>query len=91
MGLQISCGIYTEEAQENDIWSDPQASWRDIARVGGTKGMSDCGRAFDVGSRAYLHQHSAETLGIVCDWLYQREECDIDSETICREDKEFHG
>jgi hypothetical protein len=28
MGLQISCGIYTEEAQENDIWSDPQASWR---------------------------------------------------------------
>ena len=22
--------------------------------------------------------------------LYQREECDIDSETICREDQEFH-
>ena len=52
--------------------------------------QGDCGRAFDVGSRAYLHQHSAETLGIVCDWLYQREECDIDSETICREDQEFH-
>jgi len=47
MGLQISCGIYTEEAKENGIWSDPQASWGDIARVGGTKGMSDCGRAFD--------------------------------------------
>ena len=71
MGLQISCGIYTEEAQENDIWSDPQASWRDIARVGGTKGMSDCGRAFDVGSRAYLHQQLAETLGIVSDWRYR--------------------
>ena len=90
MGLQISCGIYPEETQENDIWSDPQASWRDIAGVAGTKGMSDCGRAFDVGSRAYVHQHSAEALGIVCGWLYQREEFDIDSETICREDREFH-
>ena len=39
--------------------------------------MSDCGRAFDVGSRSHLHQHSAEALGIVCGWLYQREKCDI--------------
>ena len=82
-------GIYTAEAQESDIWSDLKVSWRDIARVGGTTGISDCGMAFDVGSSAYLHQHFAGTLGIVYDWLYQGEECD--SETICPEDQEFHG
>ena len=36
-------------------------------------------------------RHSAETLSIVCDWLYQREECDIDSETIYLKDQEFLG
>ena len=67
MGLQISRSIYPEEAKENDIWSNPKASWRDIARVGCAKGMSDSGRAFDVRSCAYLHQHTAEALGLVCD------------------------
>ena len=64
MGLQVSRGIYTEEAEEDDIWSDPKASWRDISGVGGTEGMPSCGRSFDVGSRAYLYQHSAEVLGV---------------------------
>jgi hypothetical protein len=91
MGLQVSRGIYTEEAEEDDIWSDPKASWRDISGVGGTEGMPSCGRPFDVGSRAYLYQHSAEVLGVVCGWVYQREECYIDSEAICGKDEELHG
>ena len=39
--------------------------------------MPDCGRAFDAGSPAYLHQYSTEALGIVSGWLYLREESDI--------------
>ena len=60
-------GLYPEEAEKNDILSDPKASRRDIEGVGGAERMSDSRRAFDGGSRTYLHQHSAKALGVICD------------------------
>ena len=71
MGLQIPRGIYSEEAEEGDIWGDTQAPWTGIARVGGAEGMPDSGRAFAARPRAYVHQHTAQAFGVVGSGLYQ--------------------
>ena len=42
------------------------------------------------GSCAYLCQYSPEVFRIVCRWPYQRQKCDLDSKTICRENEELH-
>jgi hypothetical protein len=33
MGLQISCGLHFEAAQEGDIWRIAQAPWKDIGEL----------------------------------------------------------
>lgn len=46
------------------FWGVVQVSVRDIPRTCGVLGSEDCRRAHYVGSRAHVHQHSAEICGI---------------------------
>ena len=76
MGLQISRSVYSKEAQESDLWRDSEVPWKDAARVSGSEGMPNCGRAPDVGSHSHVHQPPAEVLGLECSGVHQGQKCD---------------
>src|SRR5579871_4570132 len=60
MGLQISCGIYPEAAQESYLRRIAQASLGGIPGVGASQGVGGSRRAFARRSCAHVFEHSAE-------------------------------
>ena len=34
MGMQVSCGVYPERAEERVVWEDPEVSGSGVARIG---------------------------------------------------------
>lgn len=90
MGLQISCGVYTEASEEADFRCAASPAWGDIPRVGGTQGIQGCRRASHGRSRSYVFEHPAEVRCIECGWLYQGQECDSDCTEVRRSTEELH-
>jgi len=39
--MEISCSIYPQTTQEENIWGDRETSWGNISWVGETKGIGD--------------------------------------------------
>ena len=68
MGLQISRGIYPEETQESDIWSDPKAPWRVAGKTKNFTGENFWARGYFVTTigldeemvRAYVRNQDKE-------------------------------
>ena len=34
MGMQVSCGVYPERAEERVVWEDPEVSGSGVSRIG---------------------------------------------------------
>ena len=89
MGLQISRCVYSEEAQESDLWGDSEIPGEDAARVSGAERMPDRGRASDVGSHPHVHQHPTEVLGLERGGLRQREERNRDCAALSGQESQL--
>lgn len=90
MGLQVSCGVHTEEAQEANIRYAALALGRAIPRTGLPQGIENCRRSPDGRSRSYVHQHSPEVRGVERGWVLEGEERDPDCAQVWRATEELY-
>ncbi len=90
MGLQVSRGVHTEEAQEANVRNAASALGRVVSRIGLTQGIEDCRRSSDGRSRSYMHQHSSEVRGVERGRVPEGEERDSDCAQVWRATEELY-
>jgi hypothetical protein len=76
MGMQVSCSVPPERAEERVAWEDTEVFGAGVSRIGLAEEESDRSRANACGPCAYADQHTAEVCGGRGDRVYQGQECD---------------
>jgi hypothetical protein len=62
MGMQVSCSVYPERAEERGVWEDPEVFGAGVSRIGTTEKESDRSRAYAYISCAYADQYTTEVV-----------------------------
>src|SRR5580698_530128 len=78
MGLQVSCRVRPQEAEEGHFRADPLTAWADSTCSGQAERVPNPGGTSDARSCAHVHRDSAQTRGCFGDWVSEREECRCD-------------
>ena len=89
MGMQVSCGIYPERAEERVVWQDPEVSGDSVSRIGTAEEESDRSGAYAYRSCTYADQYTTEVCSSRGDRVYQRQKCDSNSAVVWRAEAEF--
>ena len=88
--MQVPCSVDTEVQTEKAVRRNQRLSWMRAEKTGAELWMRDIGRAYNAGSYSCAHIDTAENISITCDGIYKGEECDIYSETVSWQNKEFY-
>ena len=63
MGMQVSCSVYPERAEERVVWEDTEVFGAGVSRIGTAEEEPDRNRAYAYRSCAYADQYPAEVCG----------------------------
>ncbi len=89
MGMQVSCGVYPERAEERVVWEDTEDFGASVSRIGTAEEEPDRNWAYAGGSCAYADQYTPTVCGGRGDRVSQRQECDSNSAAVWRAEAEF--
>ena len=62
MGMQVSCSVYPERAEERVVWKNPGVFGAGVSQIGTAEEESDRSRAYAYGSCAYADQYTTESM-----------------------------
>ena len=89
MGMQISCGVYSEVSEEGTVKGIAPIFGGNVPKACGAEGVPGIGRAFTAGSCTYVDIDTAEIFGISSNRVYKREERNPHSARIWGEEAKF--
>jgi len=89
LGVQVSCGVYTEVPKESALWAIEARAWGGISGAGRREGKRYHRGAPDAGSCAYDDLSATEVFGGASDRVHEGQECDTYCSCVCWTKKEL--
>jgi len=89
LGMQVSCGVYTEVPEESALWVIESRAWGGISGAGRREGKRYHRGAADAGSCAHDDLSATEVFDGASNRVHEGQECDPYCSCVCRTNKEL--